>query len=329
MTLQGTLDTFALPDVLRLLATTRKTGRLVVKGTEGDGSLYLDEGGVVGGETSLAPTDESHEVLFELLRVEGGSFVFEQDATSDAAGDTVEVEALIEAAETAHAEWQDLSTVVPSLDVGVVLVEDLPVESTTVDRDRWRLIVAIGGGTTVRALGGALGLKELPILRATRALIDDGLGEIVEGIEVVRPPVDANPLEVTDTVAAPEGDIFDDRGYADGGPFGDDGDDLSGGSSLPSLDDETDAVDLFEGSAGVLPEPLPDGSVGAVGPSLSPDEAATLEKQIESLAPEHRALVEQAAESNDPNAAADLLASIPEGSIDGDLMRRFLGAAGG
>ena len=34
--LQGTLDTFALPDVLRLLASTQKVGRLRVIGDGGD-----------------------------------------------------------------------------------------------------------------------------------------------------------------------------------------------------------------------------------------------------------------------------------------------------
>ena len=37
--LQGTLDTFALPDVLRLLASTKKTGRLVIAGNGADGGM--------------------------------------------------------------------------------------------------------------------------------------------------------------------------------------------------------------------------------------------------------------------------------------------------
>src|SRR3954452_4303257 len=52
--LQGTLDTFALPDVLRLLASTKKTGRLHLTGNRGDGSVWVDTGDVVKVEASGA-----------------------------------------------------------------------------------------------------------------------------------------------------------------------------------------------------------------------------------------------------------------------------------
>lgn len=294
--LQGTLDTFALPDVLRLLATTKKTGQLLVQGDQGNGSLSLEDGTVVGGQTSLAATDEAHEVLFELLRLDDGSFLFDQEAEVTASGPAAEVDSVIEAAESAHAEWLDLSTVVPSLDVGVLLVEDLPEDTTTIDRERWKLIVTIGSGTTVRALGQRLGLAELPVLRATRGLVDDGLAEI------------------GDPAATPVPDPVDD--------------DLADTGSLPSLDDDTSASDLFDPidpADADLPEPLPGGSDGASG-DLAPEEAALLEEQLGGLEPEQRDLIERAADSGDPDAAEQLLDELPDGAIDRDLMRRFLGS---
>ena len=82
MALQGTLDTFGLPDVLRLLAGTRKSGRLRVTGDRATGNVWLDGGGVVAGSAnSLPPQAELSMVLFDLLRCRGGSFVFEPDMT--------------------------------------------------------------------------------------------------------------------------------------------------------------------------------------------------------------------------------------------------------
>src|SRR3954453_23344168 len=76
--LQGTLDTFALPDVLRLLASTKKTGRLRVSGNRGTGSVWVDGGGVTGAEaTGVGDAPTSSDVLFELLRSGDGSFTFE------------------------------------------------------------------------------------------------------------------------------------------------------------------------------------------------------------------------------------------------------------
>ena len=38
MALQGNIETFALPDVLRLLSSTSKTGKLRLEGTRGEGT---------------------------------------------------------------------------------------------------------------------------------------------------------------------------------------------------------------------------------------------------------------------------------------------------
>lgn len=308
MALQGTLDTFALPDVLRLLATTRKSGQLQVQGRQGDGNLDLIDGAVTGGETSLAATDGPADVLFELLRLDDGSFLFDQDAVVGDASNPTEVESVIAAAESAHTEWQDLSAVVPSLDVGITLVDELVATDTVIDRDRWRLIVGIGSGTTVRRLGERLSLRELPVLRATRSLVDDGLAVISEGAGAVADAGVAADAGENTVGAMPEAPAAD----------------------LPSLDDDTDVGDLFESTdvpTGELPEPLLGGTVGADSPSaLLPDEAALLEAQLDDLAPEHRDLVERAADSGDPDAADQLLDELPEGAIDRELMRRFLGS---
>ena len=322
MALQGTLDTFALPDVLRLLATTRKSGRLLVQGDTGTGSLYLDGGSIVAGETTFAPTEAGHEVLFELLRLGDGSFLFDPADTTDNGGAPAEVEDVINAAEASHAEWLDLSTVVPSLDVAITLAEDLPGDAATVDGDRWHLIVGIGSGTTVRALADRLELRELPVLRATRGLVDDGLATI--GGHTVAP--------VSQPPTAPSKPAAD----------------------LPAIGDDPSAGDLFDDSAEELPglpEPLPERGGGAQAAAdpfveaassetdaasgakqrntlkpLGPRQAAKLEAQIGKLPDEQRRLVEEAAESYSPEAVDQLLEELPGDVLDRDLLRRFLGS---
>ena len=88
MALSGTLDTFALPDVLRLLASTAKTGRLRITGDRGSGSVWVTDGEVVATELASAVTQEptNEEVVFGLLRFSAGSFTFEADAASPNAG---------------------------------------------------------------------------------------------------------------------------------------------------------------------------------------------------------------------------------------------------
>ncbi|MFN2525066.1 MAG: DUF4388 domain-containing protein [Actinomycetota bacterium] len=52
--LQGTLDDFSLPDMLRLMSYARKTGRLDIKRNAGTGKLYFRDGNVYYAESSLS-----------------------------------------------------------------------------------------------------------------------------------------------------------------------------------------------------------------------------------------------------------------------------------
>ena len=60
MALQGTLDTFALADLVQLLASTQKTGELMIEGDRGSGRLWFLDGALVGVARSLP--DTSHGV---------------------------------------------------------------------------------------------------------------------------------------------------------------------------------------------------------------------------------------------------------------------------
>ena len=192
MALQGTLETFALPDVLRLLASTHKTGRLRLTGANGSGSLWLDGGAIVSSEAARAPlADGPTDVLFELLRFKEGDFVFDDDATADAHGAPTEVEDALAAAEAMLEEWKSIEAVVPSLAAWVSLRPELPGDDVTVDAAHWRQLVAVGGGITVSGLGDQLGLAELPISRAVKDLIELGLVELGEASEAAFDPAPA------------------------------------------------------------------------------------------------------------------------------------------
>jgi hypothetical protein len=107
--LQGTLDTFSVPDVLRLLASTRKQGRLLLSGTRGEGSVWLDDGRVVDVTVPAAPEVGMADALFEILRAADGAFAFEAGlAAPDDSAEGQDVEALLSEVEERVAEWQQL-----------------------------------------------------------------------------------------------------------------------------------------------------------------------------------------------------------------------------
>lgn len=178
MALQGTLDTFALPDVLRLLAATKKTGRLRISGSRGNGSIWVSTGDVVGTEASGAPhTTAPVEVLFELLRFVEGSFSFDVDEQHPEPDVPTDVEPLLADAEQVLTEWRSIEAVVPSLDAHVRLARELG-QDVMITPERWRTVAAIGSGTSVRRIGDELQLSEIPVCRTVKDLVELGIVEV-------------------------------------------------------------------------------------------------------------------------------------------------------
>jgi hypothetical protein len=319
--LQGTLDTFALPDVLRLLASTKKSGRLLVQGDRGSGSLWLHDGGVVNGEASMAATDTSTDVLFELLRLDDGSFLFDPDDLAASPTDPTEVEGLITDSQQLFDEWRELAQTIPSLDVTVTLADDLPDEQTIVSRERWRHLVAIGHGTTVRQLGDTLDLRELPVCRAVSGLAEDGL--IVISTDGAAPTARGGDADLPTLGDAPdEGGLFDDDAATDDLPEplpGASGEDDDGGVPVDPFAEAVAGPRAGDG------EPHADELLGVPEwPGADPVEQKRVAHEWEQLSDDERAVLVAAARKADPVAIEAALNVVPDGHIDRDVLRQFL-----
>lgn len=200
MALQGTIDSFAMADVLRLLGSSAKTGRLIVNGDRGTANLWLVAGQIVGGGSPTQLSDDIVDVVFDILRFGTGSFIFEAGAECSSPGDPIDVTPALAQAEEALSEWQEIIMVVPSLESWVTLAPELIHSEVVVDQACWASIVAVGGGATVRALGSSLGLGELPSSRLVRALVTAGFVEV----DAVEPPHGSGQLGGLGTMTSDE-----------------------------------------------------------------------------------------------------------------------------
>lgn len=182
MVLFGTLDTLDMPDVLRLLADTRKQGRLRVEGERGEGCLWLDAGMItsaaIGWTRPDLPIDDA---VFEILRLQAGSFAFETDPEPQRGeGEGRDINDALDVADAALTEWQELVAIVPSLAHRVHLVPALSYTDVTIDAARWPIIVASADRPAVSDIADRLGLGELSVSRAIADMIELGLAEIHE-----------------------------------------------------------------------------------------------------------------------------------------------------
>jgi hypothetical protein len=191
--LQGTLETFALPDVLRLLASTKKTGALRVDTARGHGELMVRDGELVGGSAERSPRAETPpDVLFEMLRSNDGSFVFDSDAPVDSDGDAQDVESALSAAEAQLAEWTEIEAVVPSPHRLVTLRPHRD-DDITFAPDQWSVVATVAGGCTVAQLADRLDATEMVATRAVRDLVEKG------AVDLSDHDADSSPTSVSTT----------------------------------------------------------------------------------------------------------------------------------
>jgi Domain of unknown function (DUF4388) len=354
--LQGTIDTFEFTEVARLLATGGKTGALRLEGGRGSGTLWVADGKVVAVAVDHAPlaTDPA-EAMFELLRFEEGSFTFIPGDKPADPGEPADVEEILVAAEAQLAEWREIERVVPTTHATVTLRPELSKADVVLDRQRWRLVAAIGGGVTVATVGDALGLGELPVSRAVKELVELGVLELADG------PAEPEPERVDESASLALDDFVLDADDPLAGLTGDNGDssraqldEFAAGFGL--ADEQRDAPPVM-GEA-VLEAPLPppvegfsdfgmdapaqvdplgsSSDLGFASTPLPPDDgqflagggdAAEVARQLSNLSPAAaRAVAAAAKATTNEEREAALAAVSQEGDepIDRELLLRFL-----
>lgn len=210
MSLHGTLETFALPDVMALLAATKKTGELRVVGERLDGRVHLDAGKVVAADVGRA--DSFVDAVFELLRLTTGKFSFDGDRVAEQTSEPAEVEPLLFEAQARLAEWRDIEAVVPSMRHAVSLVLELGDPHVTLGAEQWRMVVAAASATCVHDVADHLGLGEFAVCKSLKALVEAGVLVVAEPIagaseapkaEPVAEPAAETPAESAPPAEAP------------------------------------------------------------------------------------------------------------------------------
>ena len=176
--LVGSLDAFALPDVLTLAATSGSHGRLAVTASGVDGHLWLEGGELTGFLAGDAAT--LTEAVFDLALVTDGWFSFFPGADAPAPTGRRRVSEVLAEVEPQVAEWHDLTGRV-SLDGLVHLSPKAPGAEVQIRADQWHLLTTISTtGCRVRDVLDAMGSEYVVALRLVCELLDCGLIETLE-----------------------------------------------------------------------------------------------------------------------------------------------------
>lgn len=189
--LQGSLENFALDEVLGLLSSTSKTGHLSIKGDRGTGSLSFQEGRLVDGTASYTANGTGiGDVMFELLRYSEGNFTFSAEDV-EATEYEEDVTSVLDDAENRLLDWRSIEAVVPTLNHVVTPVSDLPAEEVTITRGEWSALTTIAAGCPAMVVCERLNLGEVEGSRQIKNLAERQL-VIISEPSSVRPRIAAS-----------------------------------------------------------------------------------------------------------------------------------------
>jgi len=213
MPLQGTFDVLSFAEVLHLLGRNRMTGRLHLRSRSMGANVYFDDGHLVGADVGEHSTNSASEVqsrleeiCFELLEAERGSFEFTPDTVGmGPAMVNLEVDEVLEAARRRLADWREIQEVIPSLDLHPRVIDNLPAEEVTLSRERWRMVTAMDGRRSIRAIARSVGFTEYDTCRTVKSLMDDGIVELV-GPQMATSGASREPLVLVDDEVEGVGD---------------------------------------------------------------------------------------------------------------------------
>jgi len=256
------------------------------------------------------PDTDRAEVLFALLRLETGSFTFEDDVAADTDAPAEPMELALSAAELMLAEWREIESVVPSMDVWVSLRRNLDGPDVMVDAERWRGIAAIGSGTAVVGVARKLDLHEVAVCRLVKELIELGLAELTDPVEQIDPEPAPEPIAELEPEPFTPIEFGDDPALD---PL------LSAGDPLTELghfDEQPSHGSLFSGAS----------STETVDESaLNPAEMA---RQLANLSPRAAKAVAEAARATTDEERDAALAAVEaeDDTVNRSLLLKFLGS---
>jgi hypothetical protein len=205
MPLHGTFDVLSFADVLQLLGRNHMTGRLHLRSRSIGANVYIEDGQLVGADVGEHSTNSAfdvrsrlEEICFELLEAERGSFEFTPDTVGmGPAMVNLEVDEVLEAARRRMVDWREIQEVIPSLDLHPHVLDSLPADEVTLSKERWRMVTAIDGRRSIRAIARSVGFTEYDTCRMVKSLMDDGIVELV-GPQLAASGVSREPILLVD-----------------------------------------------------------------------------------------------------------------------------------
>ncbi len=178
--LNGTLSQMNLSEILKLLISGNKTGRLELTKENKKGNIYLKEGAILSVKWNKK---SGVDALYELMTWMSGDFNFAPDIPVDSideVGFDKGIQNIDEWSRIISEEWNSIRKIIPSIDMVFKMSTNKTPKEVNLRAEEWKALANINGTKSIAEIADGLGLSEFDISRIIYRLYKEGLIEETE-----------------------------------------------------------------------------------------------------------------------------------------------------
>jgi hypothetical protein len=170
--LRGNLSQLSLLDILRMLTSSSRSGRLDVRQGAKTGEIYLQRGGIVHAVTGAQIGEKGVYTLMGWLE---GDFSFTPDVEPPERSIESTTEQLMLEASRQAQQWADIKDVLSSTEAVFNINPSGSTNTVSLKPLEWQVLAQINGERSVAEIAGILGLNEFDVARIVYSLTTAGL----------------------------------------------------------------------------------------------------------------------------------------------------------
>ncbi len=178
--LKGNLAQLSLLDILRMLSSSGRSGRLDVRQGSKTGEIYLRRGNVVHAVTGVQMGEKG---VYTLMGWMEGEFSFTPDVEAPEQSIETATEQLMLEASRQAAQWGDIKDVVSSTDAIFNISPSGSTNTVSLKPIEWQVLTQINGEKSVADIAEALDLQEFEVAKIVYSLTTAGLLHEVSDVQ--------------------------------------------------------------------------------------------------------------------------------------------------
>ncbi|MFN2144754.1 MAG: DUF4388 domain-containing protein [Anaerolineales bacterium] len=178
--LRGNLAQLSLLDILRMLSSGSRTGRLDVRQGAKTGEIYLQRGSIVHAVTG---TQMGEKGVYTLMSWLEGEFSFTPDVEPPERSIEAATEQLMLEASRQAQQWEDIKDVISSTDTVFNINPSGSTSTVSLKPIEWQVLAQVNGEKSVAEIAEVLSLNEFDVARIIYSLTTAGLMHEVTGVK--------------------------------------------------------------------------------------------------------------------------------------------------